>query len=73
MSNSTSMDTHIDLKALDHADLMRLGKLAAEAMELAQEYDQSRSRAFCKLAAACNGEVLARRQKAARHCGTAAD
>lgn len=67
------MDTHIDLKRLDFSDLVRLAKLAAEALELAQEYDQSRSRAFCKLVAACNVETLARRKRAERHCGTATE
>jgi hypothetical protein len=66
------MDTHIDLKRLDTSDLVRLGKLAAEALELAQEYDQSRSRALCKLVAACNVETLARRKEVQRQCGTAA-
>lgn len=64
------MDTHIDLKALRYADLIELGKLAAEAMALAQEYDRSRSHTYCKLVAACNVEMLTRRRKAARHCGT---
>jgi hypothetical protein len=64
------MDTHINLKRLDHADLLRLGELASEAMALSQEYDLQRSRSFCKLVAACNGEVLARRADARRQCGT---
>ena len=63
------MDTHINLRALQYADLIELGKLAAEAMALSQEYDQSRARDFCKLAAACNDEVLTRRQQANRNCG----
>lgn len=65
------MDTHINLRALNIADLVELGKLAAEAVALSQEYDRSRSQAFCKLAAACNTEMLARRQKATRNCGKA--
>jgi hypothetical protein len=65
------METHIDFKGLQLADLVRLGRLAAEAMALSQEYDQSRSRVYCELVAACNVEVLARRRRAARHCGTA--
>ncbi len=65
------MDTHINLRALQYADLVELGKLAAEAMQLSQEYDRSRARDYCKLAAACNDEVLARREKARRDCGTA--
>jgi len=65
------METRIDLERLHYTDLIKLGKLAAEAMALSQDYDQSRSRAYCKLVAACNVEMLARRRKAARHCGTA--
>ncbi len=65
------MDTHINLRALQYADLIKLGQLAAEAMTLSQEYDQSRARDYCKLVAACNVEMLTRRQKAARNCGTA--
>jgi len=64
------MDTHINLRRLDQADLIRLGELAAEAVALAQKYDRSRLRAYCKLAAACNVEMLARRREATRHCGT---
>jgi hypothetical protein len=70
MSDSTDMDTFINLQRLQYADLLKLGKLAAEAMALSQEYDQSRSRTYCKLVAACNVEMLARRRKAERHCGT---
>ena len=66
------MDTHINLRALQYADLIELGKLAAEAMELSQEYDRSRVRHYCKLMAACNVEMLTRRQKATRDCGKAA-
>jgi len=66
------MKTQIDFEGLQFADLIRLGSLAAEAMALAQEYDRSRSRVYCELVAACNVEVLVRRRKAARHCGTAA-
>jgi hypothetical protein len=40
-------------------------------MALSQEYDRSRARVYCELVAACNVEVLVRRRKAARHCGTA--
>jgi hypothetical protein len=64
------MDTQINIKALPYAELMELGKLAAEAMELAREYDQSRSRKFCNLIAACNVEMIERRREAARLCGT---
>jgi hypothetical protein len=65
------METHIDFEALQFADLVRLGALAAEAMALSHEYDQSRSRVYCELVAACNVEVIVRRRRAARHCGTA--
>jgi hypothetical protein len=65
------METHIDFEGLQFADLIRLGQLAAEAMALAEEYDRSRSRVYCELVAACNVEVLVRRHRAARHCGTA--
>jgi hypothetical protein len=65
------MDTHINLKRLEFADLIKLGELAAEAMALAQEIDRSQSRTYCKLVAACNVEMLERRRQAARHCGTA--
>jgi hypothetical protein len=34
------METHIDLEGLQLAELVRLGKLAAEAMELSHEYDR---------------------------------
>src|SRR5262249_29250461 len=71
VSRMNTMETRIDLKRLQYADLLRLGRLAAEAMALAQEYDQSRSRAFCELVAACNVEMLARRRQATRYCGTA--
>jgi hypothetical protein len=67
------MDTHIKLRALGYADLIELGKLAAEAMELSRQYDSSRARDYCRLVAACNGEVLARREKAKRNCGTASN
>jgi hypothetical protein len=66
------METHIDFEALQLAELVRLGKLAAEAMALSQEYDRGRSHVYCELVAACNVEVLVRRRRAARHCGTAA-
>ena len=65
------MDNRINLEGLHTADLVRLRDLAAEAMALAQEYDQSQSRAYCELAAACNVEMFVRRHKAARNCGTA--
>lgn len=71
--HNSGMDTHIKLRALGYADLVELGKLAAEAMELSQEYDRSRAGEYCKLIAACNGEVLARREQAKRRCGTATD
>jgi len=65
------MDTHINIKALQDADLIELARLAAEAMELSRQYDQSRSQKYCKLIAACNIEVIERRRKAASRCGTA--
>jgi hypothetical protein len=65
------METHINFERLQYADLIRLGKLAAEAIALSQQYDKSRSQKYCQLIAACNAEMLARRRKAARHCGTA--
>jgi hypothetical protein len=65
------METRIDFEELQLAELIRLGKLAAEALALSQEYDRSRARVYCELVAACNVEVLVRRRKAARHCGTA--
>jgi hypothetical protein len=71
IGDSTAMDTHINIKALQYTDLVRLGGLAAEAMELSRQYDQSRLQKYCKLAAACNTEVLERRRKAASLCGTA--
>jgi hypothetical protein len=64
------MDTHINIKALQYTDLIELGKLAAEALELSREYDQSRARKFCKLIAACNVEMIERRRQAERQCGT---
>jgi hypothetical protein len=72
MSDSTSMDTHINLQRLNYSDLIKLGELATEALALSQEYDQSRARSFCKLAAACNSEMLARKREASGKCGTAA-
>jgi hypothetical protein len=71
LGDATVMDTHIDFEILQFAELSRLAKLAAEAMALSHQYDQSRLRVFCELVAACNVEMLARRRKAARHCGTA--
>ena len=64
------MDTHINIKALQYSDLIELGKLAAEAIELSREYDQSRVQKFCKLIAACNVEMIERRRQAERLCGT---
>ena len=71
VGDTTVMDTHIDFEMLQFAELDRLAKLATEAMALSHQYDRSRSRVFCELVAACNVEMLARRRKAARHCGTA--
>jgi hypothetical protein len=68
--NSRAMDTHINIKALQFADLMELGKLAAEALELSREYDKSRVHKFCNLIAACNVEMIERRRQAERLCGT---
>jgi hypothetical protein len=65
------MDTHIDIEGLHYADLIRLGKLAAEAMALSQHYDQSRAQVYCQLVARCNVEMVLRRRKAARQCGRA--
>jgi hypothetical protein len=65
------MDTHINIKALQYTDLIELGKLAAEAIELSREYDQSGVRKFTKLIAACNIEMIERRRQAERLCGTA--
>lgn len=64
------MDTHINIKALPYAELIELGKLAAEAIELSRQYDQSRLRKFCDLIAACNVEMIDRRRQAERMCGT---
>jgi hypothetical protein len=63
------MDTHINIKALQYTDLIELGRLAAEAMELSRQYDQSRLQTYCNLIAACNIEVIARRHRAERLCG----
>jgi hypothetical protein len=65
------MDTHTNIKALQFTDLVELGKLAAEALELSREYDQSRLQKYCNLIAACNIEVIERRRQAQRLCGTA--
>jgi hypothetical protein len=65
------MDTHTNIKALQFTDLVELGKLAAEALELSREYDQSRLQKYCNLIAACNIEVIERRRQAERLCGTA--
>jgi len=64
-------DTHINIKALKYSDLIELGRLAAEALELSRQYDQSRLQKYCNLIAACNIEVLERRRKAESLCGTA--
>ena len=64
------MDTRIDLQQLGYADLIKLGKLAAEAMILSHDYDRSRALAYCELVAACNLEMLTRRRQAERRCGT---
>ena len=76
MGDSTAMDahtndTHTNIKALQYADLIELGRLAAEALELSRQYDQSRLQKYCKLIAACNSEVIERRRKAESLCGTA--
>ncbi|HWM70869.1 MAG TPA: hypothetical protein VNO35_30135 [Steroidobacteraceae bacterium] len=65
------MDTHTNIKALQFTDLVELGKLAAEALELSREYDESRLQTYCKLIAACNIEVIERRRQAERLCGMA--
>ncbi len=65
------MEIRIDFERLHYADLIELGRLAAEAMALSQEYDRSRTHAYCELIAACNVEMLTRRHKATRQCGTA--
>jgi len=67
--DSRVMDTHINIKALQYSDLVELGKLAAEALELSREYDKSRVHKFCNLIAACNVEVIERRRQAERQCG----
>ena len=64
-------DTHINIKALQYTDLIELGKLAAEAIALSQEYDPPRARKYCKIVAACNIEVIERRKRAERLCGSA--
>lgn len=64
------MDTYINIKALPDAELMELGRLAAEAIELSRQYDQSRARKFCNIAAACNVELIERRRQSERLCGT---
>jgi hypothetical protein len=72
MGDSTAMDdTQTKIKALTYSDLIELGRLAAEAMELSRQYDQSRLRKYCNLIAACNIEVIERRRKAESLCGTA--
>ena len=64
------MDTHINIKALQYTDLIELGKLAAEALELSQEYDPPRARKYCRLVAVCNVEMIERRRRAERLCGS---
>lgn len=71
MGDSTAMDTLTNIKALQYSDLIELGRLAAEALELSRQYDQSRLQKYCNLIAACNIEVLERRRKAESLCGTA--
>ena len=71
MGDSTAMDTLTNIKALQYSDLIELGRLAAEALELSRQYDQSRLQKYCNLIAACNTEVLERRRKAESLCGTA--
>jgi hypothetical protein len=70
LGDSRVMDTHINIKALQYTDLIELGKLAAEALELSREYDKSRVHKFCNLIAACNVEMIERRRQAERLCGT---
>jgi hypothetical protein len=65
------MGAQIDFNQLGFEDLIHLGNLAAEAMALSHQYDESRARDFCKLIVACNIEMLARLQQARRNCGTA--
>lgn len=65
------METQIDVARLHYSDLIQLGKLAAEAMALSQQYDRSRAHVYCELVARCNVEMLLRRRAAARQCGTA--
>jgi hypothetical protein len=64
------MDTNINFKTLRYNDLIELGRLAAEAMELSREYDPARSQRYCSLIAACNVEMIARRRRAERLCGS---
>ena len=73
MGHSRVMRSQIDFKQLGLEELMHLGNLAAEAMALSHEYDQSRARAFCELIAACNSEMLSRRRRSNRRCGTASE
>jgi hypothetical protein len=71
LRDSRAMDTHINIKALQYTDLIELGKLAAEAIELSAEYDQTRVQKFTNLIAACNVEMIERRRQAESLCGTA--
>ena len=65
------MDTDIDIADLHYAELLQLGKLAAEALALSQQYDRSRLHIYCELVARCNVEMLIRRRRAAHQCGRA--
>jgi hypothetical protein len=69
MSDSIDMDTFINLQRLQYADLLKLGRLAAEAMALSQDYDQSRSRAYCELS---RHAMLRCWRAGAKRCVTAA-
>jgi len=65
------MDTHIDFEMLQFAELDRLAKLATEAMHFPPVDRPVAS--LLPAGCACNVEMLARRRKAARHCGTRCD
>jgi hypothetical protein len=73
MGHSRVMRSQIDFKQLGIEELVHLGNLAAEAMALSHEYDQARARSFLELIAACNSEMLSRRGRAKRRCGTASE
>ena len=70
-SHSTVMETYSGFDRLSYAELVQLCELAAEAMALAQEFAPSRSPAYCELVVACNLEMLSRRRRFERSCGTA--